>query len=102
MTVHKSQGSEAKAVVLVTDNAHRIMLKRNLFYTGVTRAKSRIMICGQLSAMHHAIDTVDSVYRRSQLGRLLRGYAEKGSETSRPGKKEKENPKDMQVQMEIK
>ena len=102
MTVHKSQGSEAKAVVLVTDNAHRIMLKRNLFYTGVTRAKSRIMICGQLSAMHHAIDTVDSVYRRSQLGRLLRGYAEKDSETSRPSKKKKENPKDMQVQMEIK
>ena len=101
-TVHKSQGSEAKAVVLVTDNAHKIMLKRNLFYTGVTRAKERIIICGQLSAMHRAIDTVDSVYRRSQLGRLLRDYSKKESEASKKGKIKKENPKDVQVQMEIK
>ncbi len=102
MTVHKSQGAEAKVVVLVTDNAHKIMLKRNLFYTGVTRAKNRLIICGQLSAMHHAIDTVDSVYRRSQLGKLLRGYTGKALEAGKQSKIKKENPKDVQVQMEIK
>ena len=74
-TVHKSQGSEAACVVLTTDNAHKIMLKRNLFYTGVTRAKKKLIILGQKDAMNLAIDTQDCVYRRSQLGALIYSFA---------------------------
>jgi len=38
ITVHKSQGSEYAAAVLVLHKAHGIMLQRNLFYTAVSRA----------------------------------------------------------------
>lgn len=34
-TVHKAQGSEAKAVVVVLSPAHKPLLTRRLFYTGV-------------------------------------------------------------------
>ena len=44
MTIHKSQGSEYPAVVLALDSSHGIMLRRNLFYTAVTRA--RRFFCG--------------------------------------------------------
>ena len=74
-TVHKAQGSEAKAVILVTDMAHQIMLKRNLFYTGVTRARQKLIIIGQPVALSKAISTLDSVYRKSQLGELIRFYS---------------------------
>ena len=41
MTIHKAQGSEYRAVVLVMTNAHKPLLRRELLYTGVTRAKER-------------------------------------------------------------
>lgn len=96
-TVHKSQGSEAKAVVLVTDMAHKVMLRRNLFYTGVTRAKQKLYIVGQLSAMNRSIDTMDSAYRRSQLGLLISFYKNKNQK----GEKRKEKKQEEQ-QLEIK
>ena len=40
ISVHKSQGSEYPAVITVLHRVHRIMLKRNLLYTAITRAKS--------------------------------------------------------------
>lgn len=82
-TVHKSQGSEYKAVIMTTDIAHKNMLKRNLLYTGITRAKKKIYIVGQTEGFQLAIDTQDSVYRRSQLAALLYCY----SETQKPNNK---------------
>ncbi|HEX7112480.1 MAG TPA: ATP-binding domain-containing protein, partial [Mizugakiibacter sp.] len=41
MTVHKSQGSEFAAVVLVAGGADHALLTRELLYTGVTRAQAR-------------------------------------------------------------
>lgn len=46
VTVHKSQGGEWPVVVLVVDPAHRTMLYRELVYTGVTRARSGLIIVG--------------------------------------------------------
>ena len=40
MSIHKSQGSEYKHVIMALLNSHSAMLQRNLFYTGITRAKS--------------------------------------------------------------
>ena len=75
MTVHKSQGSEYKAVILVMDMAHRVMLKRNLFYTGLTRAKQAFYCIGMLSAVNLSIESVDSIYRKTRLGDLINFYA---------------------------
>lgn len=86
-TVHKAQGSEAKAVILVTDLAHQIMLKRNLFYTGVTRAKKQLFVVGQPTALIKSISTLDSVYRKSQLGHLIRVYSKNKKDQMKKEKK---------------
>ncbi|BDV00573.1 RecBCD enzyme subunit RecD [Thermodesulfomicrobium sp. WS] len=45
-TVHKSQGSEAETVVLVLPQADHPMMSRELVYTAITRARSRLIILG--------------------------------------------------------
>jgi exodeoxyribonuclease V alpha subunit len=46
LTVHRTQGSEFPCVVLVVHKAHSFMHHRNLFYTGVTRARQVVIIVG--------------------------------------------------------
>ncbi len=55
ISVHKSQGSEYKAVVMPLMTQHFIMLQRNLFYTALTRAKKLCVIVGTYKALHIAI-----------------------------------------------
>jgi exodeoxyribonuclease V alpha subunit len=54
-TVHKSQGSEAKTVIIPMSNMFSIMLKRNLVYTAVSRAKKNVIIIGNKNAFCKAI-----------------------------------------------
>ena len=56
MTVHKSQGSEFDDVLLVLpgDENHRL-LTREIVYTGITRAKKRIIVYGAESAFNKAL-----------------------------------------------
>ncbi|MCY7293963.1 exodeoxyribonuclease V subunit alpha [Alteromonas sp. a30] len=59
MTTHKSQGSEFKRVILCMPSpeteAQRSLLSRELFYTGVTRAKQSFVLISEPSAIHHAV-----------------------------------------------
>ena len=48
ITIHKSQGSEYKAVILTVTTEHFVMLQRNLLYTAVTRAKERVDLFGMI------------------------------------------------------
>lgn len=50
-TIHKSQGSEYDIVIVTLMEADSIMLRRNLLYTAVTRAKKVCIIVGQKNAM---------------------------------------------------
>ena len=43
-SVHKSQGSEYKVVIIPLSTSHYIMLQRNLLYTAITRAKQKVII----------------------------------------------------------
>lgn len=70
-TVHKSQGSEYRFVILCLMNAHHVMLKRNLIYTAFTRAKQNIIIVGQKSAVNRAITTEDAITRQTGLALRL-------------------------------
>ncbi|UKI36962.1 MAG: ATP-dependent RecD-like DNA helicase [Clostridiales bacterium] len=45
-TIHKSQGSEYKSVIINIQNAHYIMLNRPLIYTAITRSKEKVIIIG--------------------------------------------------------
>lgn len=42
MTVHKSQGGEYDSVISCMTRQHRMLLKRNILYTGITRAKKKV------------------------------------------------------------
>lgn len=55
MTTHKSQGSEFLGVVLVMPRSHKFMFNRNLFYTGMTRGKSEVVVVGDERAVRAAI-----------------------------------------------
>ena len=46
MTVHKSQGSEYRAVVLAAVNGAPMLLTRSVLYTAITRAKELLVIVG--------------------------------------------------------
>ncbi len=56
VSIHKSQGSEYKAVVIPLSTAHYLMLERNLLYTGITRGKKLVVIIGQKKALSMAIN----------------------------------------------
>ena len=55
MSIHKSQGSEFPVVILpITRSSHR-MLQRNLIYTAITRAKSKLILLGEKVAFDYAV-----------------------------------------------
>ena len=55
MSIHKSQGSEFPVIILpITSSSHR-MLQRNLIYTAITRAKSKLILLGEKSAFDFAV-----------------------------------------------
>lgn len=55
ISIHKSQGSEYPAVIVALHRAHRIMLRRNLLYTAVTRAQRFCCIVGDPWAIETAV-----------------------------------------------
>lgn len=56
MTIHKSQGSEFEQVMVVLpDQQDSPLLSRELLYTGVTRAKKNVCVCGSLETLERGI-----------------------------------------------
>lgn len=70
-TIHKSQGSEYPAVIVVLDSSHSIMLQRNLIYTAITRAKGHVWILSAPGAFHQAVRNVRSTRRFTRLTERL-------------------------------
>ena len=55
MSIHKSQGSEFPVVILPITRSNNRMLQRNLVYTAITRAKSKLILLGEKSAFDYAV-----------------------------------------------
>ncbi|MFC1538879.1 ATP-dependent RecD-like DNA helicase [Candidatus Latescibacterota bacterium] len=55
ISVHKSQGSEFRCVIIPVSTQHFIMLKRNLIYTAVTRARELAVLVGEAKALAIAV-----------------------------------------------
>jgi exodeoxyribonuclease V alpha subunit len=72
-TVHKVQGSEFPAVVIVLHGAHHMLLTRALLYTAVTRGKKLVVLLGDPRAMARAARNAASLQTRSRLLERLRG-----------------------------
>lgn len=71
MTIHRSQGSEFRNVVVVLPSTPSSMLKRNLLYTAVTRAKKRVLVLTEPCAVEMAVNTSDTGVRYSRLTQRL-------------------------------
>ena len=73
ITIHKSQGSEFKAVIIPVLTQHFKMLYRNLIYTGLTRAKDLAVFVGTRKALSMAIRQQDTSLRQTALEELIQG-----------------------------
>ena len=70
-TIHKSQGSEYPAVIVLLHNQHYLLLQRNLLYTAITRGKRLVLVIGSRWAAEKAIETNTVRSRRTSLGERL-------------------------------
>ena len=57
MTIHKSQGSQARRIAVLLPEAGSRLLTRELFYTAVTRAEEAVLVVGSEAAVRAAVDT---------------------------------------------
>ena len=76
-TVHKSQGSEYAAVILLWLPSFYKMLRRDIFYTAITRAKEKVWIVGNQKAVAMGIHNTESERRNTRLGERIRKEYEK-------------------------
>ena len=83
-SIHKSQGSEFPIVIMPVVRSHRKMLKRNLLYTGITRAQKFLILCGEPDEFQAGIARTDELSRQTTLKERLGGEEEvdEGIETA--------------------
>ena len=74
LTIHKSQGQEYPVIIVPLLKEHYIMLRRNLLYTAVTRAKVKVILIGQRQAVYIAIHKCDVGQRNTVLADRIVAY----------------------------
>ena len=70
-TIHKSQGSQYKVVILIADKSSTYQLNANLLYTGGSRAKEYLLALTQASTINKAMKKFANMERRSFMQELL-------------------------------
>lgn len=71
VTIHKSQGSEYRAVVMPLTSVSEQLLYRNLLYTGITRAKENIILIGSRGVVNKMVQNDRKTNRYSCMKRIL-------------------------------
>jgi|SRR6478609_1723792 len=71
ITAHKSQGSEFDTIIMPIVKTQGRMLQRNLLYTAVTRAKKRVWLIGEETAVQKAIENNKVVRRNTILSKAI-------------------------------
>lgn len=72
VSVHKSQGSEFSTVILPLVYGPPMLMNRNILYTAVTRARSRVIIVGSAKCVEGMVKNTSGMKRYSALGFFLR------------------------------
>lgn len=75
-SIHKSQGSEFPMVIMPIVRSYYKMLRKNLLYTGLTRAKDFLILCGEPDTFVRGIQNIADVSRRTTLVGRLTGEVE--------------------------
>jgi len=71
-TIHKYQGSQLSAIIVIVHWSHYIMLARNLFYTAITRGERKVIVVGMGKARGRAVSNNRPVERFTHLMERLR------------------------------
>lgn len=71
ISIHKSQGSQYHTCIIPILNDFFVMLKRNLIYTGITRAKEKVVLVGHRKALGTAIKANYIARRNTQLANRI-------------------------------
>ena len=66
-SIHKSQGSEFQTVIMPIVRGYSKMLRRNLLYTGITRAKNFLILCGEPEVFTAGLSKTDDLMRLTSL-----------------------------------
>lgn len=72
ITIHKSQGSSIKVVILLTPQAHTYMLNSNLVYVGLTRMKEKCFHLGNVDTVNMAVKKKANFTRNTFMQNLLK------------------------------
>ncbi|SEJ23356.1 exodeoxyribonuclease V alpha subunit [Bhargavaea ginsengi] len=76
ISIHKSQGSEFGTVIMPVVRTYRRMLRRNLLYTGLTRAKNFLILIGEPDVFREGIARADDLSRLTTLRERVSGTEE--------------------------
>jgi len=71
ISIHKSQGSEFKCVIIPILTSHYMLLQRNLLYTAITRARELAVLVGSKKAIGIAVNKNIVEQRFTSLRELL-------------------------------
>ena len=71
ISIHKSQGSQSKAVIMVTAKNHKRMLTRNLLYVGNSRAQEKLIEIGDTEAIQEGLEKQENKEKDTWLKNLL-------------------------------
>ncbi len=71
ISIHKSQGCEFRAVIIVVSTQHFVMLQRNLIYTALTRARELCILTGSKKALSMAVRNNEALSRFSRLAEKM-------------------------------
>ena len=71
ISIHKSQGSEFKTVIIPFTNKYYSMLRRKLYYTAITRAKSYLIMIGNFESLKIAANSL-GLPRKTKLVELIK------------------------------
>ena len=72
ITIHKSQGSSIKVVILLTPQSHVFMLNSNLIYVGLTRMKEKCFHFGNVDTVNMAVKKKANFTRNTFMQKLLK------------------------------
>lgn len=70
-TIHKAQGSEFPAIIMIVLDTPRQLLSRNLLYTGITRASECVMLMGSESKIREMVDNDNEKFRYTDFSERL-------------------------------
>ena len=72
VSIHASQGNQAKAVIVIVSKEHKRMVQRNLLYVGFTRAQEYLTVIGNKGAIEEGMKVEETAIRETWLGDMLK------------------------------